>query len=188
MYAQWGKRFFDITLSLLSAILLSPIILIVTFLIKLFDCGPIFFVQDRIGRDSKEFKFFKFRSMPVGTPEVPSDQVKTIKMTWVGLLIRRTNLDELPQLYNIIRGDMSIVGPRPAIKNQTLLIELREMNGASKIRPGLTGFAQISSFDGMSTSKKAELDGEYCRNITLLGDLKIICSTFGYLLKRPPVY
>ena len=103
-------------------------------------------------------------------------------------MIRRTNLDELPQLFNILKGDMSIVGPRPPIPSQQELTELRKANGAIACRPGLTGLAQVSSFDGMTVPQKAAFDGEYAKRISFVGDITIILRTFVYLLKPPPVY
>lgn len=188
MYRNWGKRFVDITAAICAFIILMPFLALIAVLIKVFDPGPIIFKQQRVGRGGELFMFFKFRSMPVSTGDIPSDQVGQIKLTWIGRLIRRTNLDELPQLFNILRGDMSIVGPRPPIPSQTELLEARASNGAATCRPGLTGLAQISSFDGLSVQRKAEFDGEYAANITLVNDVLIILKTFGYLLKPPPVY
>ena len=188
MYKNWGKRLLDILAATFAVIALIPLTLLIVLLIKVFDPGPVIFRQQRIGCNGKPFTFFKFRSMPVNTGDMPSDQVGQIKLSWVGRLIRRTNLDELPQLFNILRGDMSIVGPRPPIPSQTELLEARASNGGDACRPGLTGLAQISSFDGMSVQQKAKFDGAYAANITLGNDVLIIFKTFGYLLKPPPVY
>lgn len=188
VYRNWGKRSVDVIAAVCAFIVLMPILALIAILIKVFDPGPIIFRQQRVGRGGKSFTFFKFRSMPVNTGDIPSDQVGQIKLTWIGRVIRRTNLDELPQLFNILRGDMSIVGPRPPIPSQTELLQARASNGADACRPGLTGLAQISSFDGMSVQQKAEFDGEYAANITFINDVMIILKTFGYLLKPPPVY
>ena len=188
MYRLFGKRLFDTGIVFLAVILLSPVMILIAILIKIFDTGPIFFKQSRIGRNGKEFWFYKFRSMPVNTGDLPSDKIGDIKFTGIGKFIRRTNLDELPQLLNILRGDMSVVGPRPSIPSQLELLEIRKKNGSINALPGLTGLAQISSFDGMSVSEKAEFDGIYAKNISLWSDIKIILRTFGYLLKPPPVY
>lgn len=188
MYRVWGKRLFDLLAGISALIVLMPLLALIAVLIKAFDPGPVIFRQKRVGRAGEPFTFFKFRSMPVNTGDMPSDQVGQIKLSWVGQLIRRTNIDELPQLFNILRGDMSIVGPRPPIRSQIELVEARASNGANTCRPGLTGLAQISSFDGMSVHQKAELDGEYASNITFKGDILIIIKTLGYLLKPPPVY
>jgi len=178
----------DMVVVIGACIVLSPVMLVVALCIKLFDPGPIFFKQKRIGRHSKEFWFYKFRSMPVNTGDIASDQIGEIKLTWIGQMIRRTNLDELPQLLNILQGDMSVVGPRPPIPNQVELIKLREENKSNKVRPGLTGLAQIKSFDGMSVSQKAKFDEEYTKTISCWNDIKIIFGTVTYLFKPPPVY
>lgn len=188
LYSNYGKRFFDIVFSLIAVISLFPLFAAIAVLIKLFDSGPIIFCQKRVGINGKNFDFYKFRSMPVNTGDVPSDQLSNVRISWIGKLIRRTNIDELPQLFNIIKGDMSIVGPRPPITTQKELIELRRQNGAILCRPGLTGLAQISSFDGMNPSEKADFDGTYAMSISFKSDLCIIIKTFGYLLRRPPVY
>lgn len=188
MYGVWGKRLFDLIAAISALTALFPFLALIAILIKVFDPGPVIFRQQRVGRAGEPFTFFKFRSMPVNTGDMPSDQVGQIKLSWVGKLIRRTNIDELPQLFNILRGDMSIVGPRPPIHSQIELVEARASNGANACRPGLTGLAQISSFDGMSIKKKAEFDGEYASDITFKNDILIIIKTFGYLFKPPPVY
>lgn len=188
MYQVFGKRIFDVSCALLALLLLSPILLMTALMIKVFDPGPVIFRQQRIGRSGESFAFYKFRSMPVNTANVPSDKLGEVKIKPIGKFIRRTNIDELPQLLNILKGDMSVVGPRPPIPSQTELIEMRRKNGALSCRPGLTGLAQVSSFDGMTVAQKAEFDGSYARSITLLQDVKIILNTFVYLLKPPPVY
>lgn len=188
MYAKLMKRALDIFIVVFACVFLSPFIILVAFLIKVFDPGPIIFKQKRIGKNAESFDFYKFRSMPVNTGDIPSDQLGKVQLTWIGKFIRRTNLDELPQLFNVLKGDMSIVGPRPPIASQLQLIELRQQNGAILCRPGLTGLAQVSSFDGMTVDQKAAYDGEYAQKITFFGDIKIILRTFIYLLKPPPVY
>lgn len=187
-YASKGKRVFDVFFVLLSLILLSPLFILVSVLIKAFDPGPIIFKQSRIGFNGDEFDFYKFRSMPVSTKNLPSDQIGSLKLTWVGKLIRRTSIDELPQLFNILKGDMSLVGPRPAIPVQKELISLRTKSNVFSVLPGLTGLAQISSYDGMTDESKVLFDKSYCSEISLASDLKIIFKTFTYLLKPPPVY
>lgn len=188
MYRLFFKRFIDVTASLLVGLLLSPLLLVIALLLKVFDSGPIIFRHRRIGRGGREFDFYKFRSMPVNTGDIPSDQLGNIKLTWIGKFIRRTNIDELPQLFNIFKGDMSIVGPRPPIPNQLELIALRRSNGALACRPGLTGLAQVNSFDGMSVPEKAAFDAEYAAQISFLKDTLIVLRTVGYLFKPPPKY
>lgn len=187
-YKRVGKRFLDFFIVFTAMIILLPLILLVALLIKLFDPGPIIFKQDRIGKNGRKFKFYKFRSMPVNTGDLASDEIGQVKITWVGKILRRTNIDELPQLFNVLKGDMSIVGPRPPIISQEQLIELRRDNGALQCLPGLTGLAQVSSFDGMTLSEKASFDGEYANNVSFYLDIKIIFNTFFYLLRPPPVY
>lgn len=188
MYRSYGKRLFDILTSLAATFVLSPVLIIVALLIKFFDPGQFIFRQKRVGRNGEIFEFYKFRSMPTNTGDIPSDQVGKIKLTWIGQFIRRTNIDELPQLFNILIGDMSVVGPRPPIISQLELVNHRKENGSILCRPGLTGLAQISSFDGMSVPQKAALDGQYAQSISFKNDLLIIFKTFSYLLKPPPVY
>lgn len=188
MYANLMKRLLDIFIVFSATFTLLPVLILLAVLIKIFDPGPIIFKQKRIGRNGALFNFYKFRSMPVNTGDIPSDQVGKVQLTWVGRLIRRTNLDELPQLFNVLKGDMSIVGPRPPIASQQQLIELRKLNGALSCRPGLTGLAQISSFNGMTVTEKAFFDGEYANKISFFTDVKIILKTFLYLLRPPPVY
>lgn len=187
-YQNFGKRFLDFFIVFTAVITLSPLILLVAFLIKCFDPGPVIFEQYRIGKNGRKFKFYKFRSMPVNTRDLASDEVGQVKLTWVGKVLRRTNIDELPQLFNVLKGDMSIVGPRPPINSQEQLIKLRRENGALQCLPGLTGLAQVSSFDGMTVSEKASFDGEYANNLSFYLDLRIILNTILYLLRPPPVY
>lgn len=188
LYANGGKRVLDIAAALFAMMILAPLLAIIALLILIFDYGPVIFTQTRVGRNGQPFKFYKFRSMPVGTKNVASDQLGQIKLTWIGKLLRRSNLDELPQLFNILLGDMSVVGPRPPIPTQTQLIESRRANGALAVRPGLTGLAQVSSYSGMPVEEKAGYDGQYARHITLAGDVRIVFRTFAYLAKPPPVY
>jgi O-antigen biosynthesis protein WbqP len=188
MYASSGTRLFDILSVVAALIALWPLMLLVAVLIKLFDAGPVFFKQRRVGRYGATFLFYKFRSMPVSTRDIPSDKLGSIKLSWIGKLIRRTNVDELPQLFNILKGEMSVVGPRPPLPTQEELIALRKENGALQCRPGLTGLAQINSFNFMSVAQKAQFDGEYARDIRFRKDVQIILKTFFYLLKPPPVY
>ena len=188
MYATVGKRVFDVVMSLVAIVILLPLFFVISVLIKIFDPGPVIFKQKRIGLDAKIFDFYKFRSMPVNTGDIPSDKVGEIRLTFVGKLIRRTNIDELPQLFNILMGDMSIVGPRPSLVSQVELIELRKSNGVYRCRPGLTGLAQISSFNGMTVHQKAFFDEQYVKTISFGRDVTIIFKTFGYIMKPPPVY
>lgn len=182
------KRFFDVLLAVFLLVFLSPVLLLVAIIIKLQDGGPAIFRQKRIGRDGKEFLFFKFRSTPVSTPNVESHEIKKLQITPFGKFIRRTNLDELPQFYNVLKGDMSFIGPRPPIPTQIDLIEMRRRNGALSIQPGLTGWAQVNAYDGMSSEQKASFDGEYAQRLSLAIDLQILLKTIVYFTKKPPTY
>jgi len=162
--------------------------LFVALLIRITSDGPIIFKQSRVGRDGMLFIFYKFRSMPAKTKDISSDKIGDLNIDFIGRAIRRTSIDELPQLFNILIGDMSVVGPRPAIPNQIKLIEIRKRNGSIRCLPGLTGLAQVNSFDGMSVNEKADLDRDYINSISFMNDLVIILKTFFYLFKKPPVY
>ncbi|MCE5286198.1 MAG: sugar transferase [Pelosinus sp.] len=187
MYKSIFKRLLDLVLVVCAIIMLSPIMIISALAIKLEDGRNVIFKQKRIGKNG-EFYIYKFRSMKVDTGDIPSAQVGNAQITNVGKVIRRTNIDELPQLFNIYFGQMSIVGPRPALAIQKELNTMRRMNGASMCKPGLTGLAQVHSYDGMPEVEKAKWDGIYASQITFWKDVKIIIKTFGYLLSRPPVY
>ena len=188
MYARGPKRAVDVVAAGAALVLLSPLMLAIAAAIRISDPGPVIFRQKRVGAGGRSFDFYKFRSLPVNTGDVPSDKLGQVRITWIGRLIRRTNLDELPQLWNIVRGDMSLVGPRPPLPSQEELIELRRANGALDCLPGLTGWAQVNSFDGMSVAEKAAFDGDYSRKVSLTKDLAIIIRTFAYLMKPPPTY
>ena len=183
------KRAFDFIMSLLGIILLSPVILVLVVLVKLTSKGPILFKQKRIGKDNKEFYIYKFRTMRVDTPNVATHLLENPDMyiTRVGKLLRKTSLDELPQIINIIKGEMSIVGPRPALWNQYDLIEERDKYGANDILPGLTGWAQINGRDELPIPIKAKLDGEYVKRCSFGFDLKWFFMTFIKVLKRDGV-
>lgn len=188
VYRMVGKRLFDIASSAAALVVLSPVMILTAMAIRAEDGGPALFRQVRVGAAGRRFTVLKYRSMPVGAPNLPSAHGVALAVTRVGRFIRRTNIDELPQLLNIVRGDMSVVGPRPAIPAQADLLAMRDANGASALRPGLTGLAQVQSYDGMPEAEKAEWDGRYSQRITLIGDLTIVLKTFGYLARRPPVY
>lgn len=188
MYRRFGKRLVDIALAAAALLALLPLLALVAIIIKVEDGGSVIFRQRRIGRGMQPFMLLKFRSMRENVGDVPSERARTLPITRIGKLIRRTNIDELPQLVNILRGDMSVVGPRPALPSQTELIALREANGAFTVRPGLTGLAQVNAYDNMPACHKAEFDGTYAARITLWGDMGIILRTFVYLTKPPPTY
>lgn len=182
------KRFFDILLSIILIISLMPFFLIIGLIIYLQDFGSPIFFQKRVGEFGTEFLFLKFRSMPLSTPNVESKETSKLKITPFGKFIRRTNIDELPQFFNVFKGEMSFIGPRPPIPSQIELIELRKINGSINLKPGLTGWAQVNSFDGMSTNQKALFDGEYYNKKSFFFDCKILFKTLIYFTKRPPTY
>jgi len=187
-YERTLKRLLDLLIAVPALLLLSPVILLTSLFILLEDGRPVLFRQVRVGRDSRNFTIFKFRSMPVTTPNVPSADAAKLKVTRVGGFIRRSNIDELPQLFNVLRGEMSIVGPRPGLPVQESLMGMRRARGVSRLKPGLTGLAQVNSFDGMTDEQKVEWEARYASNVSLLADLVIVLRTFGYLLRKPPVY
>jgi len=188
MYQRFGKRLFDIIVSGIALIVLAPLMAVVALAIWLEDGLPVLFRQERVGQHGDPFVVLKFRSMPVNTGDIPSAQASKIKVTRVGAIIRRLNIDELPQLFNIFNGDMSVVGPRPALAKQEALCTMREELGVTACKPGLTGLAQVNSYDDMPDTEKATWDAEYCNNISFFKDLWVILRTFAYLLKPPPVY
>ncbi len=187
LYEQFGKRLLDVVVSLCAALLMTPLMALVALGIVLDDGGHPLFFQKRVGRNGASFTLVKFRSMPINTKDVPSAEAK-VRFTRIGGIIRRTNVDELPQLFCILRGDMSLVGPRPALAAQTELLAMRQQNGAILCKPGLTGLAQVNSYDGMPDEEKAWWDGEYANHVSFLTDIKIMLRTLTYLLKPPPVY
>lgn len=175
------KRLFDITSSVLAVLLFLPVFFIIAILIKADSKGPIFFCQRRVGVNDKEFMMYKFRSMTVGTPEVATDQLSNSQayITNVGYYLRKYSLDELPQLINILKGEMSVVGPRPALYNQYELREMRNKQGISALRPGLTGWAQINGRDEIGLGEKVAFDEQYRLRQSFYFDMKIIVYTFA---------
>ncbi len=174
------KRFFDIILSLVAIIVFSWLLIIIAIAIVVEYKGNILFKQKRIGKNKKEFYIYKFRTMKVSTPkDVPTHLLDNPEsyITKIGGFLRKTSLDELPQLFNILKGDMSIVGPRPALWNQFDLIDLRDKNGSNSVRPGLTGWAQVNGRDELPIDVKAGFDGEYIKKMSIVFDIKIILMT-----------
>jgi len=188
MYERIFKRCIDCIAASGTLLLLSPLLLVVAAAIRLEDKGPALFRQRRVGRDGRGFTLFKFRSMPVATPDVPSTAAGALKVTRIGRWIRRMNVDELPQLINVLRGEMSLIGPRPALPAQAALLELRRGAGILRARPGLTGLAQVNAYDGMPETEKVRWEGEYISSITFFGDVRIVLATLAYLTRPPPVY
>lgn len=190
VYERVVKPCIDFVLALCGLIILAPVFLIVSILIYVTDPGPVFFSQKRVGKNKKLFMIHKFRSMKMSTPkDMPTHLLENPEqyITAVGKILRKTSLDELPQIWDILLGKMSIVGPRPALWNQYDLIEERDKYGANDVRPGLTGWAQINGRDELEIEEKARLDGEYVRNLSFLFDLKCFVRTFFSVLKSDGV-
>jgi len=189
MYERYIKRALDIIISLLSLVVLSPVFLLIAVLIKLESKGPVIFRQKRFGKNKEFFEILKFRTMRTDAPkDVPTNDLKGAQsfITPLGAVLRKTSLDELPQLWNILKGDMALIGPRPALWNQDDLMELRDKYGASMIRPGLSGWAQVNGRDYLSRDldKKARRDGEYANNISFAFDLKCVLLTIVKVFNR----
>ena len=169
MYVKCFKRLIDLALSALGLIVLSPLFLILAIAIKLDDPGPVFFRQKRVGIHKTYFDILKFRTMKMETPhDMPTHLLANPEqyITRVGRVLRKTSLDELPQIFQIFTGKMSVIGPRPALWNQFDLIAQRDRYGANDVRPGLTGWAQINGRDELPIDVKARLDGEYVKNLS----------------------
>lgn len=180
MYKQCVKRCIDIILSLAGLILASWLYLIIIIAIVIDDPGPVFFSQKRVGKNKKIFKLYKFRSMKMTTPhDTPTHMLENPEqyITRVGRFLRKSSLDEIPQLWNILKGDMSVIGPRPALWNQDDLIEERDKYGANDVRPGLSGWAQICGRDELEIEDKARLDGEYIEKMSFLFDCRCFFGT-----------
>lgn len=180
------KRAFDLMLVLLASLILFIPVVLVALLVRLTSPGPALYWSDRIGKNNTIFKMPKFRSMRVGTPTVATHLLADAHshLTPVGNFLRKSSLDELPQLWSIIRGDMSFVGPRPALFNQDDLIALRTQYGVEKLPPGLTGWAQVNGRDELPIPEKVKLDVEYLRRQSLPFDIKIIVLTFLKVVRR----
>ncbi len=189
MCFRFFKRMIDIILSLLGIVVLMIPMIIVAVVIKIDSPGPVFFKQKRVGIHKNYFNILKFRSMPVEVPkDMPTHLFKAEDMLskWQKI-IRKTSIDELPQLFNILVGDMSIIGPRPALWNQDDLIAQRDKYGANDVKPGLTGLAQISGRDELEIEEKAKLDGEYVEKMSFWFDVKMFWGSVFYVLKRDGV-
>ena len=190
MYQKFWKRFLDIVLSGCGILVLLPVYLVIAVAIKLDDPGPVFFRQKRVGLHKSYFHILKFRTMKMSTPrDMPTHLLENPEqyITRVGKFLRKTSLDELPQIIQIFTGEMSIIGPRPALWNQDDLIAARDLYGANDVRPGLTGWAQINGRDELPIDVKARLDGEYVQNISFLFDCKCFLGTIISVLRSDGV-
>lgn len=187
---QYVKRGIDFVLSLVGCVISSPLFLVLILAIKIDSKGPVLFKQKRVGKNKKHFMIWKFRTMRIDTPkDCPTHLLENPDqyITKVGKFLRKTSLDELPQIYNILFGHMSFVGPRPALWNQYDLIEERDRYGANDVMPGLTGWAQINGRDELPIPEKAKLDGEYVEKMSFLFDCKCFLRTFTSVLKQEGV-
>lgn len=184
------KRFYDFVLAFLGLLLLSPIYLIIIISIKIESKGPILFKQKRVGKNKVLFNIYKFRTMRIDTPaNTPTHMLENPDqwITKVGKFLRKTSLDEIPQLINIVKGNMSFVGPRPALWNQYDLIEERDKYGIHKLLPGITGWAQVNGRDKLLITDKAKLDGEYLKHLNLWTDIKLVIKTIIVVFKSDGV-
>lgn len=190
IYRRYIKRCVDFALSLLGQLLLLPLLVVLVAWIRLDSPGPVFFKQKRVGLHKKHFTILKFRTMRIDAPkDVPTHLLENPGqwITALGGFLRKTSLDELPQIFNILMGDMSIIGPRPALWNQYDLIAERDKYGANDVRPGLTGWAQINGRDELEIPLKAKLDGVYVQRLSFLFDCKCFFGTIFSVLKRDDV-
>src|SRR6266699_4332650 len=187
--ASYAKRTFDLVLGIFSLPLLSIVMGVIAVAVKLTSKGPILYWSDRVGRNNRIFRMPKFRTMKLGTPEVATHLLRSPEahLTVLGRSLRRTSLDELPQIYSILKGDLSFVGPRPALYNQDDLVALRTERGVHELIPGLTGWAQVNGRDDLPIRLKVEHDCEYLRKRTFLLDLKILFLTFLKVIARDGV-
>ncbi|MBQ0009898.1 MAG: sugar transferase [Ruminococcus sp.] len=181
-YSPFWKRTFDLILSILLLIVLSPLLIAVAVILLFTSDAPVLFTQMRVGKGKRPFCIYKFRTMKAGAPEAPSRTVPEEYVSRFGAFLRRTGMDELPQLLNIIRGDMSLIGPRPLILDETEMHERREALGVYRVAPGLTGLAQVHCEDITSLSEKAEYDARYVDHITFFGDIRILFATVGKMI------
>ncbi|MBK8220095.1 MAG: sugar transferase [Candidatus Obscuribacter sp.] len=181
-----AKRLTDIFISVSALLGFAPLLAIIAVLIKLDSNGPVIFKQRRVGQDGEFFEIYKFRTMRIGTPDLPTDQMLKLEspITRVGSFLRKTSLDELPQLFNVLAGQMSLVGPRPALYNQVELTEKRKSEGVLRFPPGITGWAQVNGRDELPDDVKVKADKWYCEHWNYWLDWRIIFLTFGAVFSK----
>lgn len=185
MYREYGKRIEDVSIALAALVILGLPMLLVAAAIRLTSKGPALFRQKRFGKDKQLFTVYKFRTMSTKAPKnMPTNSFTNADsyITPLGGVLRKLSIDELPQLLNVIKGDMSIVGPRPVIKTEKKLISLRQKYRANSVKPGITGWAQVNGRDDLDDQRKAEMDGEYVQRLSFLTDVKIMIKTIGAVL------
>ncbi|MEK1396213.1 sugar transferase [Limosilactobacillus fermentum] len=191
IYRTTIKRIFDAFFGVLLLICLSPLMLVLAIWIKLDSKGPVLFKQERVGRNGKRFTIYKFRSMSDDAPHQMATSEFDTALSYItrsGQLMRKTSLDELPQLVNVVKGEMSFIGPRPLIPKEEKVLRLRHANGAESLAPGITGLAQVRGRDEVTDTQKADYDGEYASNVTLRGDFSILVETMLAVLARRGVH
>ncbi len=185
MYREYGKRIEDVSIALAALVILGLPMLLVAAAIRLTSKGPALFRQKRFGKDKQLFTVYKFRTMSTKAPKnMPTNSFTNADsyITPLGGVLRKLSIEELPQLLNVIKGEMSIVGPRPVIKTEKKLISLRQKYHANSVKPGITGWAQVNGRDDLDDQRKAEMDGEYVRQLSFLTDVKIMIKTIGAVL------
>ncbi len=185
MYREYGKRIEDVSIALAALVILGLPMLLVAAAIRLTSKGPALFRQKRFGKDKQLFTVYKFRTMSTKAPKnMPTNSFTNADsyITPLGGVLRKLSIDELPQLLNVIKGEMSIVGPRPVIKTEKKLIDLRQKYQANSVKPGITGWAQVNGRDDLDDQRKAEMDGEYVQQLSFLTDVKIMIKTIGAVL------
>ena len=187
-YRSSGKRLIDICGAAAGLVASSPVLAVASIAIWAEDRHTPLFRQVRVGQHRQPFVLVKFRSMRIATETVESHAASDAWVTRVGRILRRTNIDEIPQLWNVLLGDMSLIGPRPALPSQEGLVALREAANVYDLKPGLTGLAQVRSYDGMPEAEKAAHDAEYARRVTFWVDTAIVLRTLKYLTRKPPTY
>jgi O-antigen biosynthesis protein WbqP len=187
--AGFMKRIFDLIIALVLMLILAPLLLLVVLAIRLTSVGPVLFRTRRVGKNSRFFTMYKFRTMRVDTPQVATHLLKKPDqfLAPMGGFLRRTSLDELPQLINVLRGDMSLIGPRPALFNQDDLIALRTARGVNMLTPGITGWAQVNGRDSLPISEKVKLDEWYLKNRSFWLDIKVVVMTVVKVLRKDGV-
>ena len=185
MYREYGKRIEDVSIALAALVILGLPMLLVAAAIRLTSKGPALFRQKRFGKDKQLFTVYKFRTMSTKAPKnMPTNSFTNADsyITPLGGVLRKLSIDELPQLLNVIKGEMSIVGPRPVIKTEKKLISLRQKYHANSVKPGITGWAQVNGRDDLDDQRKAKMDGEYVQRLSFLTDVKIMIKTIGAVL------
>ncbi|MCI2120658.1 sugar transferase [Leuconostoc mesenteroides] len=190
VYRKFVKRLLDLLLAIPMLIILLIPLIIVGIIIKLTSEGPLLFIQERYGRNSKPFALYKFRSMTNKAPVKANSEFDDISsyITPFGMFIRKTSIDELPQLWNIIKGDMSFIGPRPLAKTDEKVLSLRKQNGADQVLPGISGLAQVNGRNNLSDEDKAAYDAQYAKAVSVTLDFSIIITTIFIVMKRKDVF